>query len=107
MIFAMSSHIEQIIKGIKTQTRRASNRYQVGKLYSIQPGRTEKGVSEGKILIIDKLTEIWPLTIKPDDAKAEGGYTSKEFEELYDEMYPKWSHRTVYIFHFVPKDMKH
>ena len=101
MIFAIGKHIELIIKGLKTQTRRSSDRYKVGKLYSIQPGRTKKGITEGKIRIIDKTREVWPFTIRPDDAKAEGGYTPEEFEELYEKLHPEWDERMAYTFRFV------
>ena len=103
MIFAIGKHIELIIKGLKTQTRRSSDRYKMGKLYSIQPGRTKKGITQGKIKIIDKTREIWPSTIRPDDAKAEGGYTPEEFEELYEKLHPGWDERLAYTFRFVPK----
>lgn len=102
MIFAIGNHIELIIKGLKTQTRRSSNRYEVGKLYSIQPRRTEKGILEGKIKIIDKTCEVWPWKIKPDDAKNEGGYTPEEFEKLYSKMHPEWDERFAYTFRFIP-----
>jgi hypothetical protein len=52
MIFSKSDHIEQIKAGTKTQTRRPTDRYKVGKLYAIQPGRGKPGIPEGKILIV-------------------------------------------------------
>lgn len=104
MIFSISNHIEQIIKGTKTQTRRASDRCQVGKLYSIQPSRTAKGIPKGKIKIVDKVREIWDYTINPDDAKAEGGYTPEEFEALYEKLHPNWDERIAYTFRFIPTE---
>lgn len=102
MIFAIGKHIELITKGLKTQTRRSSDRYEVGKLYSIQPGRTKKGISDGKIRIVDKLCEVWPYTIRPDDALAEGGYNAEKFEELYAKLHPDWGFRWAYTFRFIP-----
>lgn len=104
----MDNHVEQIIKGTKTQTRRASGRYKVGKTYSIQPKRTEKGIDQGKIIIIDKTFEVWSpsFTIHPNDAKAEGNYSVEEFEELYNKLHPHWRVRVVYTFRFVPKKEK-
>lgn len=102
MIFAIEKHIDLIIKGLKTQTRRSSDRYKVGKVYSIQPGRGKKGISQGKIKIVDKVREIWPAKIGHDDAKAEGGYTPEEFEELYEKIHPGWDERMAYTFRFVP-----
>ena len=102
MIFSFNNHIELIKKGQKTQTRRASDRYQVGKSYSIQPRRTAKGISEGIIFILKKEMEIcWEL-ISIKDAKAEGNYTPEDFENLYEKKYPKWVKRYVYIFRYLP-----
>ena len=41
--------------------------------------------------------------ISVTDAIAEGGYTPKEFESLFETMYPKWNMvvRYVFEFHFV------
>lgn len=102
MIFAIGKHVEMVIKGEKTQTRRASDRYQVGKLYSIQPSRTSKGISEGKIRIVDKECEVWPCPINHYDAKAEGEYLPDEFEQLYSKIHPDWDCRYAYVFRFVP-----
>lgn len=101
MIFSISNHIELIKKGQKTQTRRESDRYEVGKTYAIQPCRTCKGIKEGRIMIIDKRCESG--FVHPIDAKAEGGYRVDEFEELYEKVHPKWSKRWVYTFSFLPK----
>ena len=121
MIFSKGDHIKQIIEGTKTQTRRSSDRYQVGKLYSIQPSRTEPGIPDGKIYIGVKTKEWKPdLSDLPEDAhfaigwrkmesgypilehnaKAEGGYTSEEYEELYEKMHPNWTERWAYDFAF-------
>lgn len=103
MIFSIADHVEQIKKGSKTQTRRKSNAYLVGKTYSIQPGRTKPGIPEGRILIINKRVETNPFDcISEDDAKAEGGYSYEQFEFLYTRMYPNWKERYAYTFMFVP-----
>ena len=104
MIFSMADHVEQIKNGSKTQTRRKSHTYLVGKTYSIQPGRTKPGIKEGRILIVDKIVETNPFDkILYKDAKAEGGYNPPEFEELYAKMYPGWKERYAYTFKFVPR----
>lgn len=121
MIFSIGDHIQQIINGTKTQTRRPTDRYQVGNLYAIQPRRREKGIPDGKIYIGQKMREWKPnmsslplhaefarrylimeagYPIKKHDAEAEGGYSSFEFEELYEKMYPEWTERWVYWFSF-------
>ena len=106
MIFSEGNHIQQIIYGIKTQTRRASNKYQIGKTYSIQPCRTCKGIKEGRILITDKRLEHRIFTghsISEEDALAEGGYTQQEFYYLYKKIHPMWMERYVYTFKFIPQ----
>lgn len=100
MIFSIGNHIQLILNGKKTQTRRSSDRYEVGKLYSIQPKRTAKGIPQGKIEITHKRRERWPF-ITTGDAEAEGGYTPQEFEELYEKINPNWHQRLAYTFRFV------
>jgi len=121
MIFGIGDHIQQIINGTKTMTRRSSSRYQVGKLYAIQPCRTCKGIPEGKIYISFKKREWKPdFSDLPDDAKfarkgremeagcpirdweaiAEGGYNPEEFEELYEKTHPNWIERWAYYISF-------
>lgn len=104
MIFSVADHIQQIIAGTKTQTRRKSDWYQVGKTYSIQPCRTCKGIPEGRIKITAKKTEYkhYLLKLSPEDAEAEGGYTPETFETLYNKINPKWMERTAYIFKYTP-----
>jgi len=107
LIFSIADHIKQIIEGTKTQTRRPSDKYQVGKLYAIQPGRGKKGIPDGKILISAVRTEkktdgrIW-YSVMDNEAKAEGGYTPEEYEELYEKMYPDWEVRYAYLFRYYP-----
>jgi len=109
MIFSEGNHIEQIKAGTKTQTRRTSDRYEVGKFYSVQPCRTCKGIPEGKILITAKRIEyksenpIWGH-ISKWEAKDEGGYTPKEYEELYEKMHPGWTERWAYLFEYYPTE---
>jgi len=103
MIFSISDHVEQIKSGSKTQTRRKSPAYIVGKTYSIQPGRTKPGIQEGRILITDKREE-WRLDgviISESDALAEGGYIQGQFESLFRRMYPEWVRRYAYTFKFI------
>lgn len=101
MIFGIANHVTLVIQGKKTQTRRSSDRYEVGRLYSIQPSRTSKGIKEGKIKIVDKKREVYPYTIDVGDAKAEGDYEPEEFEKLYNKLHPFWHQRYAYTFRFV------
>lgn len=103
MIFSIGDHIELIQLGYKTQTRRPSGKYRLGQTYTIQPGRGKKGIPEGRICIIWKWDEEWGQTVTEEEANAEGRYTPKEYEELYEKMYPSWETRWAYEFVFVPK----
>lgn len=105
MIFGIDTHIQQIIDGTKTQTRRGSGCFVVGRTYAIQPGRGKFGIEAGRILITAKIPEIVSLynRISASDAQAEGGYTPEQFEELYSEIYPGWLVRFVYIFRFIKR----
>jgi len=105
MIFSLADHIEQIKAGTKTQTRRPTDRYKEDHLYAIQPGRGKPGIPDGKILIIGVMEE-WKGNdsswwhILEWQAKAEGGYTSDEYEDLYEKMYPGWKVRFAYLFDY-------
>jgi len=102
MIFSVADHVEQIVKGTKTQTRRAyTSKYRPGKTYAIQPGRGKLADPRGRILI----THAWIESrerdvIHPFDAEAEGGYTPKEYEVLYEKLNPGWGFRWAYEFEF-------
>ena len=121
MIFSVEGHILKIISGEKTQTRRSSDKYQVGKLYSIQPNRGESGIPDGKIYIGQKIVNVKPdlseiplhsefarrwrimeagYPIRMDDALAEGGYNPFTYDELYEKMHPDWTIRYAYWFRF-------
>ena len=103
MIFSIGDHIQQIIDGTKTETRRKSDRYKVGSLQPIQPKMYKPGIKVGKIEIISKKKEYRRNgDISAYAAKKEGGYTPKKFEKLYAELYPKWKKRVVYRYRFVP-----
>jgi hypothetical protein len=104
LIFSVEGHIKQIVDGVKTQTRRNSNRYQVGKSYKVQPCRGCEGIHEGVIHIIGKWSEDSPYTISEGDAESEGEYTPEEYEQVYSKLYPGWKRRYVYVFKFMVTD---
>jgi len=104
VIFSIGDHISMIIHGEKTQTRRQSDRYQVGELYSIQRRRGERGIPAGKIRILRKWMEDQAYDyISLKDADAEGGYFPDQYEALYSKMYSLWDQRWAYEFEFVPR----
>ncbi len=101
MIFSVD-HIKQIIAGTKTQTRRKSPAYRVGRTYAIQPGR-KRAILEGRILITRKREEKYlDGGISVVDALAEGGYMPGQYEALFKNMYPGWIIRYAYTFEFIP-----
>ena len=103
MIFSISDHVEMIKSGQKTQTRRKSSSYIVGKSYSIQPGRRKAGIVEGRIKITNKVKEYSACSvISVEDAGDEGLYSPLKFEELYSKMYSGWFVRWAYTFEYVP-----
>jgi len=104
MIFSVADHVEQIVKGTKTQTRRAyTSKYWPGKTYAIQPGRGKLADPRGRILITHAWIESRERNvIHPFDAEAEGGYTPEEYEVLYEKLNPGWGFRWAYEFKFIP-----
>jgi len=107
MIFAVEGHIEKIIRGEKTQTRRVAKPnsfiYQVGKTYGVRKCRTCKNIPDGRILILHRFLETRNKKINETDANAEGGYSLEDYETLFEKMHKNWQIRYGYIFRFVPK----
>ena len=102
MIFGIDGHVELIIKEQKTETRRQSDKYKVGRTYPIQRCRTCKGIKEGRILILRKKAELCNQgIISIESALAEGNYTPEKYESLYRKMYSNWKVRWAYKFRFI------
>jgi hypothetical protein len=111
MIFSLGykgkAHVDLIFEGIKTQTRRTSDRYEVGKTYAVQGKRTWPADPRGRIKITEKWVEFNSGTstfrISTEDAKAEGGYSREEYETLYRRQYGEnWTLRWAYRFIVIP-----
>lgn len=104
MIFSVKGHVDQIMAGTKTQTRRDSAQYRVGQSYAIQTRRGGSGDTRGRILIKRKWYENYGVEfhISAKDAKAEGGYIPEDYEMLYESMHPFWKKRWAYAFEFMP-----
>jgi len=105
---------------IKTQTRRINRSYyqveperkkahEIG--YAVQRKRGAKGEPDIRI-VMDRIWEETPkywcgsyygFCISQEDAKAEGEYSPKEYEELFRELNPKWHGwgRWVFKFHVI------
>jgi hypothetical protein len=122
MIFAVPTHIEQIIDGTKVQTRRQIKpghtfiydyegdisevrlngrlQYQVGRVYSAVPGRGKPGLCKFKVTAI----RIVPGgSISTNDALAEGGYTPRQYTTLLYDLYDQLDDKMIaYTFEYVP-----
>lgn len=101
MIFS-KDHIEQIIQGQKTQTRRVGKkRWSPGKEYSARTNRFRKAEHYIRILSIYRQQL---LDISRHDAKQEGGYYPHQFMKLFCEMHKKktvHNYSWVWVIHFV------
>ena len=107
MIFAFNGHVDQVVSGIKTQTRRNSDKYKLGKDYAVQSGRGKPADPRGRIKITKIWVELGGTMISEADAKAEGchqlgHYTPYEYELLYHKMNKLWEKRHCYEFKFLP-----
>jgi len=111
MIFSVKGHIDQIIAGTKTQTRRVclprSHIYEEGKTYSIQPRRGMLGIRDGRIHIIKQWFESKGDFISVHDAEAEGGYLPIPYEKLFKKMHGDWENRQCLEFIFVTESTKY
>ena len=115
MIFNVPGHIDMIRNRTKTQTRRLNRGiYQVGKDYAVQRKRGVKA-EPGIRIVMDRIgkatieppfnigVDNFPSAISEADAWAEGGYTSFEFEEIFQKLNPKWDGkvRWIFVFHVI------
>ena len=103
MIFS-EEHIEEILGGKKTQTRRLNRGiYRVGRSYSVQPGRGKKGIPAIRIVMDEIIEETGGQLILERDALAEGGYKPFEYERIFQKLNPKYNrkkdNRWVFKFH--------
>ena len=88
MFLFLPNHVEMILKGEKTQTRRASLAYRacVGRIHKVCTKLY--GPWHCKIRILKRWQE--PLSaISEEDARKEGGYTPEEFIAGFLEMHAK------------------
>lgn len=106
MIF-QKEHVELILKGEKTQTRRVNRgHYQIGRDYAIQPCRTCKGIEGHRIKIVGIEDERggYPGAQCPivshADALAEGFTDSLIFEEMFIKINPEWDGLSRWVFKF-------
>ena len=124
MIFNVPGHIEMIRNGlalkgryvlpfgdiIKTQTRRAKRGYykleserkkphEIG--YAVQRKRGVKAEPDIRI-IFDRIWEDFDF-ISDENAQAEGGYNSEQYEELFAKLNPGWKggSRWAFAFHVI------
>lgn len=96
MLFT-DEHIEQIINGNKTQTRRRWEDKQViiGNSYRACPSIfTERVNSPAYIVVNDVYTEKLG-DLSEEDASAEGNYTCQEFKDVWIDMHGGWNEEEI------------
>ncbi len=92
-----------ILAGRKTQTRRRSSRYVVGKSYALQTGRGKPATS--RITITDVRQEpLGAITLR--DARREGFRTTADFKAYWAELHGSFNpDETVHVVSFVLGDL--
>jgi len=100
MMLFRADLMSKVLSGEKTQTRRLSGKYEVGKTYAVQPGRGKKAVARIRVL------RVWledVRFIRLEDVYAEGFPTHKKFWTLWATLHdksvridPKWGELTIF-----------
>lgn len=91
MLFT-KEHIEQVLSGEKTQTRRLwkTQQVKVGNSYrAVNDLFTKRENAPAYIVVTDVYQEKLG-DITENDADSEGGYTVQEFKELWIDMHGEW-----------------
>ena len=90
MLFLTPGAIQKILLGRKTVTRRPAVegkpcRYQVGRIYAVQPGRGKPAVTRIRVVAVLKEPWVgfWALGFMDKEARREGFDTWTLFEEAY------------------------
>lgn len=108
LLMFSETHLEQVLSGEKTQTRRLwdNARVSVGKSYravrqDVQGAMfTSREDAPAYVLITDVYAELLG-SISAEDANAEGGYTVEEFKEKWRDINGEWTPGTeVYVVEF-------
>lgn len=85
-MFFSRSNLERLLRGKKTQTRRLSGRYQVGRTYGVRTWIYEKSLA--RIRITGKRQETLG-EISEEDARREGYKDAEEFKRAWSELHRK------------------
>ena len=101
-------HLNLILQGTKTQTRRISRyRLKIGKAYAVRSKMLEP--AQAKIVI----TRAWRQQLRnltPEDIRKEGFNNFTEFRQAWIEIYGTWNPDqivTAYEFRLLTKKQKH
>ncbi|MEM2915398.1 MAG: ASCH domain-containing protein, partial [Candidatus Bathyarchaeia archaeon] len=99
------SHVEPILKGIKTQTSRKGipdPKIKVGAI--VHASIWEPRFADLRIMNIER-KKLGEFT--EEDAKREGGYTLEEFKKVWINLHEEWNpDETVYVIHFKLEKMR-
>ncbi|MCW4010053.1 MAG: ASCH domain-containing protein [Candidatus Bathyarchaeota archaeon] len=98
MLFFNRHHLRLIVEGKKTATRRRKGRFKNGAVVGIRHWMFEKSLA--KIRILRKYQQ--PLgAMTEEDANKEGGYTLKQFREVWREISGSWEPaQVVWVYEF-------
>jgi hypothetical protein len=103
MILFKPCHVEPILNGTKTQTRRKCNglpRWKLGSIHQCQTQLFKNDSVFAKVRIIGVDYEYLGV-ITEQDAMAEGGYTIDEYKKVWEEINGKWDYYTrVWVIDF-------
>jgi len=101
-------HLNLILQGTKTQTRRISRyRLKIGKAYAVRSKMLEP--AQARITI----TRAWKQQLRdltPEDVHKEGFNSFKEFRQAWKEIYGSWNPDqivTAYEFRLLTQKQKH
>jgi|AntDeeMetageno50_2_1112565.scaffolds.fasta_scaffold00064_28 hypothetical protein len=91
MLFT-EEHIQEIISGNKTQTRRRWDKKQVniGNSYRASQSLFTKREESPAYILVNEVYQEKLGIISEEDAKKEGGYTIQEFKDLWTDMHGQW-----------------
>lgn len=102
MLFS-DEHIQLLLDGEKTETRRRWDESQVieGNSYRATTDLFTPRTDAPAYITVESVYKEQLHEITDDDAEAEGGYTVEEFRQLWKEMHGEWNpEETIWVVEF-------